>query len=92
MREFGESKLGAVGRPYRDVDLQIRSADGSEAGPGERGEIFVRSPFRMGGYAGDGASGADDAEERFVDGTCAPATSAGLTPTGSSGWRAGSAT
>jgi acyl-CoA synthetase (AMP-forming)/AMP-acid ligase II len=68
MREFGESKLGAVGRPYRDVDLQIRSADGSEAGPDERGEIFVRSPFRMGGYAGDGASGADDAQERFVDG------------------------
>jgi long-chain acyl-CoA synthetase len=31
MREFGERKLGAVGRPYRHVDLRIRRDDGSEA-------------------------------------------------------------
>ena len=68
MREFGERKLGAAGRPYRDVDLRIRRDDGSEAGAGERGEIFVRSPFRMGGYAGTGAAGQESADERFVDG------------------------
>lgn len=68
-RDFGMSKLGAVGRPYKDVDLRIRRDDGSAADPGELGEIFVRSPFRMGGYAGEGQAGrqaADDA--RFVDG------------------------
>lgn len=50
-RRFHEGKLGAVGRPYRHVDLRIRRDYGSEADPGEHGEIFVRSPFRMGGYA-----------------------------------------
>jgi acyl-CoA synthetase (AMP-forming)/AMP-acid ligase II len=55
-REFGESKLGAVGRPYKDIDLRIQLDHGSAAATGERGEILVRSPFRMGGYAGgDGA-------------------------------------
>jgi long-chain acyl-CoA synthetase len=68
MREFGERKLGAVGRPYASIDLRIRRGDGLEADPGEPGEIFVRSPFRMGGYAGDGKPGQDPADERFVDG------------------------
>lgn len=60
-REFGEAKLGAVGRPYPDVDLVIRREDGTDAPPGERGEILVRSPFRMqdsaasdGRFTGDG--------------------------------------
>jgi acyl-CoA synthetase (AMP-forming)/AMP-acid ligase II len=71
MREFGERKLGAVGRPYVDVDLRIRRDDGSEAATGEAGEIFVRSPFRMGGYAGTGEAGeagGESFDERFVDG------------------------
>jgi long-chain acyl-CoA synthetase len=68
VREFGERKLGAVGRPYSDVDLRIRRADGSEADVDEQGEIFVRSPFRMGGYAQDAQPGEQPAEDRFVDG------------------------
>jgi len=57
-REFGDRKLGAVGRPYPDVELIVRRDDGSPAPVGERGEILVRSPFRMDG-TGDG---------RFIDG------------------------
>jgi long-chain acyl-CoA synthetase len=68
VREFGERKLGAVGRPYSDVDLRIRRADGSEADVDEQGEIFVRSPFRMGGYAQDAQPGEQPADDRFVDG------------------------
>jgi len=68
MREFGERKLGAVGRPYPTIDLRIRRDDGREAGTGEPGEIFVRSPFRMGGYAGSDGPGQDPADDRFVDG------------------------
>jgi acyl-CoA synthetase (AMP-forming)/AMP-acid ligase II len=58
-REFGDRKLGAVGRPYQDIDLVIRQEDGTDAKPGERGEILVRSPFRMETSEDDG---------RFVDG------------------------
>jgi acyl-CoA synthetase (AMP-forming)/AMP-acid ligase II len=68
MREFGERKLGAVGRPYASIDLRIRRDDGAEAPAGQPGEIFVRSPFRMGGYAGTDAAGEGPADERFVDG------------------------
>jgi long-chain acyl-CoA synthetase len=68
-RDFGMSKLGAVGRPYKDVELRIRREDSSEAAPGELGEIFVRSPFRMGGYAGDAQAGGQAGDDtRFVDG------------------------
>jgi len=67
VREFGERKLGAVGRPYSDVDLRIRRPDGSEADVDEQGEILVRSPFRMGGYAQDAQAG-EQADGRFVDG------------------------
>jgi acyl-CoA synthetase (AMP-forming)/AMP-acid ligase II len=66
LRSFGETKLGAAGRPYDHVDLRVRRDDGSDAEPDELGEIFVHSPFRMSGYAkADGAAPADD---RFVDG------------------------
>jgi acyl-CoA synthetase (AMP-forming)/AMP-acid ligase II len=58
-REFGDRKLGAVGRPYQDIDLVIRQDDGRAATAGERGEILVRSPFRM------ESTGDDD---RFIDG------------------------
>jgi acyl-CoA synthetase (AMP-forming)/AMP-acid ligase II len=70
LREFGESKLGAAGRPYDHIGLRIHRPDGSEAGAGEFGEIFVRSPYRMEGYAravGAGTAGMSD-EDRFVDG------------------------
>jgi acyl-CoA synthetase (AMP-forming)/AMP-acid ligase II len=54
-REFGDRKLGAVGRPYADVDLRIRGDDGCYAPDGERGEILVRSPFRMDESSQDGS-------------------------------------
>jgi long-chain acyl-CoA synthetase len=68
LREFGESKLGAVGRPYDHVDLRIRRSDGSEADAGEYGEIFVSSPYRMEGYGQVGADEGVSDEDRFVDG------------------------
>jgi long-chain acyl-CoA synthetase len=68
-RDFGERKLGAVGRPYKDIDLRIHRDDGAAAEPGELGEIFVRTPFLMGGYAGSGQAGGQPADDtRFVDG------------------------
>jgi acyl-CoA synthetase (AMP-forming)/AMP-acid ligase II len=69
VREFGESKLGAAGRPYDHVDLRIHRPDGTEADTGEFGEIFVRSPYRMEGYAqaGGGGQAASD-DDRFVGG------------------------
>ncbi len=66
LREYGESKLGAAGRPYDHVDLRIRRPDGSDADPDEFGEIFVQSPYRMHGYAM--ANGSTDVSgDRFVD-------------------------
>jgi long-chain acyl-CoA synthetase len=59
-REFGDRKLGAVGRPYKDIELLIRREDGTAAQAGERGEILVRSPFRM--------HAADASDDRFADG------------------------
>jgi long-chain acyl-CoA synthetase len=68
LRAFGESKLGAAGRAYDHVDLRIRREDGSEAAAGEFGEVYVRSPFRMSGYALANGSVEDAGEDRFVDG------------------------
>jgi long-chain acyl-CoA synthetase len=59
-REFGDRKLGAVGRPYAGIDLRIRRDDGSDADIAQRGEILVRSPFRMDDSTGAGS--------RLVDG------------------------
>lgn len=72
VREFGITKLGAAGRPYDDIVLQIRDDDGNPASVGEYGEIYVNSPFRMRGYAlsngtGRGAEAQID-DSRFVDG------------------------
>lgn len=70
VQEFGESKLGAAGRPYEHVDLRICRPDGTDADTGEFGEIVVRSPYRMEGYAqgdGSGEIGTSD-DDRFVDG------------------------
>ena len=68
LRAFGESKLGAAGRAYDHVDLRIRTDDGSDAAVGEFGEVYVRSPFRMRGYAMAGGSAEDTGEDRFVNG------------------------
>jgi long-chain acyl-CoA synthetase len=51
IRRFGAAKLGAAGRPYDDVDVRITDDAGHGLGPDELGQILIRSPFRMRGYA-----------------------------------------
>ncbi len=48
----GEYRLGSVGIPTFDTEVQIRSViDPSDVlGPGERGELWVRGPQVTGGY------------------------------------------
>jgi acyl-CoA synthetase (AMP-forming)/AMP-acid ligase II len=62
VREFGESKLGAAGRPYDSVALKVVDASGHEVGTDEYGELLVRSPYMMQGYANG------DEDDRIVDG------------------------
>ena len=45
-------KLGAAGRPLYPNALRIVAADGADAPTGEPGEIVVRGPVVMAGYAG----------------------------------------
>lgn len=52
-RQFGDAKLGSVGRVHDGVDMRIVSGDGADAPVGEPGEIYARSPFVMRGYASD---------------------------------------
>ncbi|MDN3357563.1 long-chain fatty acid--CoA ligase [Actinomadura sp. DC4] len=49
VREFGDAKLGAVGRPHPGVAVRILDGDGAEVSAGTTGEIWVRSPFVMEG-------------------------------------------
>jgi acyl-CoA synthetase (AMP-forming)/AMP-acid ligase II len=52
LREFGDRKLGAVGRPHAGVTVRVLGQDVSqEAGElpsGQIGEIWIRSPFAAG--------------------------------------------
>jgi acyl-CoA synthetase (AMP-forming)/AMP-acid ligase II len=43
-------RLSSVGRPVPDIEVQIRSEDGTVLGPGESGELFVRGPQVSGRY------------------------------------------
>src|SRR5207253_1259919 len=45
-------RLTSIGRPLPDVEVQIVGEDGATLGPGEVGEIYVRTPRVMKGYAG----------------------------------------
>jgi long-chain acyl-CoA synthetase len=58
-REFGDTHLGAVGRPHENVQLRIDDAETDGVG----GEILVRTPM----IAERDASG-DDMDGRLVDG------------------------
>lgn len=44
-------RLGAAGRPLYPNEIRIERPDGSTAGAGEPGEILVRGPIVMSGYA-----------------------------------------
>ena len=54
----------SVGRPRPGVDAQIRDASGARLGPGETGELWLRSQAVMAGYWRDPNSSA----EALVDG------------------------
>jgi long-chain acyl-CoA synthetase len=45
-------KLGSVGKPLPGTDIRIMRADGSQACPGERGRVYIRSPSMMSHYEG----------------------------------------
>ncbi|WP_037834436.1 acyl-CoA synthetase [Streptomyces sp. NRRL F-4474] len=49
-REQTASKAGSAGVPHFFTDTRIVRPDGSEAGPGERGEVLVQGPHVMTGY------------------------------------------
>jgi len=57
-RAFGDSKLGAVGRPHDGVALRVVDAEGTRAAPGGQGELWVRVPASTAGYA-DGSDFGD---------------------------------
>jgi fatty-acyl-CoA synthase len=44
------SRIGSAGRPPLLVDVRIVHPNGTEAGPGETGELLVRGPNVMAGY------------------------------------------
>jgi long-chain acyl-CoA synthetase len=52
----GRRRPGSVGKPLPGVELRIVTADGAEAGVGERGEILARSRSATSGYLGDSAA------------------------------------
>jgi long-chain acyl-CoA synthetase len=47
---LGQARPGSVGKPAPGVQVRIERQDGSEAGPGEDGEICIRGPVVMSGY------------------------------------------
>jgi acyl-CoA synthetase (AMP-forming)/AMP-acid ligase II len=57
-KAFGETKLGAVGRPHRGVTVRAVDADGHDLPVDEPGELWVQTPSLSAGYA-DGADLSD---------------------------------
>ena len=43
-------KPGSCGKPYGGIEMKIVKEDASDAGPGEPGELFVRTGLAMDGY------------------------------------------
>ncbi len=43
-------KPGSCGKPYGGIELRVVKEDGSDAAPGEPGELFVRTGLAMDGY------------------------------------------
>jgi acyl-CoA synthetase (AMP-forming)/AMP-acid ligase II len=62
-REWGDTHLGAVGRPHEGVRIRITGPEGQEMPTNEQGEICVQTPALMSGFA-DGS----DVSERMIDG------------------------
>jgi acyl-CoA synthetase (AMP-forming)/AMP-acid ligase II len=62
-RDWGDTHLGAVGRPHEGVRIRITGPEGQEMPTNEQGEICVQTPALMSGFA-DGT----DLSERMIDG------------------------
>jgi long-chain acyl-CoA synthetase len=50
-KEWGDSKLGAVGRPHRGVSVRAVDESGETVAVGESGELWVMTPALSAGYA-----------------------------------------
>lgn len=44
------SRPGSVGHPWFMTEVRVVRPDGTDVGPGERGQLYSRSPFLMNGY------------------------------------------
>lgn len=55
----GERRPTSVGRPFADVQLQIRDDDAQPVAVGEDGEIWARSPWMLDSYHNNPTSTAD---------------------------------
>jgi long-chain acyl-CoA synthetase len=62
-RRWGDTHLGAVGRPHEGVRIRITGPEGQEMPTNEQGEICVQTPALMSGFA-DGS----DIAERMIGG------------------------
>ena len=67
LREFGDGKLGAVGRPHAGVTVRILGEDAGQLPAGQIGEIWIRSPFAA-GPATQAAQAAETAPAAAADG------------------------
>ena len=45
-----QARLGSVGRPLPEVEIEVRDADGKPCPPGQAGQIYVRGPQVAGEY------------------------------------------
>jgi acyl-CoA synthetase (AMP-forming)/AMP-acid ligase II len=59
-------RADSVGRVCDGVDLEIRDPDGRPVPPGGTGEVWVRTPGAMSGYAGDPAQTAEVLRDGWV--------------------------
>ncbi|MCY7760721.1 acyl-CoA synthetase [Bacillus spizizenii] len=63
--EDSKRKSHSAGRPFHNVQIEIRNAAGERCQPGEIGKIFVKSPMRFSGYVN--GSGPDESGWITVD-------------------------
>jgi acyl-CoA synthetase (AMP-forming)/AMP-acid ligase II len=59
-------RLRSIGKPLPDVEVKVAADDGTELGPNQTGEILVRTPRVMKGYAGDVEGGAKLEADGFL--------------------------